>query len=251
MSPPPCRRLGRQCRTLDVTIRVAAIEGDEDHDATWLLGHTERIAFGPLFEQEGELWSKASIHVPCRYLVEGDDGRGGRCTAHGFEGRLPEPDHQPAPRKMGSDRFRIVAEHRLVSRQLPRDAPAKRSLPIAPTVNPCATARCTTSDHTVGSACCRDVQLDIRCRSNQVRLESLIRNRKSPYLCKTKREEAQSLTVEIISACGYLEEDGGCGLHGRTRPDGRPAKPIMCSRWPEKRTGLHPGCAFRNTRLKL
>nr|MBA2458986.1 hypothetical protein [Gemmatimonadales bacterium] len=49
----------------------------------------------------------------------------------------------------------------------------------------------------------------------------------------------------VISACGYLGEDGlACGLHGRRRPDGRPAKPDLCSEWPPKNKGLHPGCVF-------
>jgi hypothetical protein len=83
-------------------------------------------------------------------------------------------------------------------------------------------------------------------------LEALIRNRQSPYLCRVEREEDHVLNAEIISACGYLQDDGIlCSLHGRKRADGRPAKPEMCSEWPEKRTGLHVGCAFRNRRLPV
>jgi hypothetical protein len=49
----------------------------------------------------------------------------------------------------------------------------------------------------------------------------------------------------MISACGYLDEDGlNCRLHGRLRPDGRPAKPDLCSEWPDDGKGLHPGCIF-------
>jgi hypothetical protein len=47
----PCRKLGSQCRALRVTLRVGSLEeGDTslDHEATWLLGHTQRIAFGGL-----------------------------------------------------------------------------------------------------------------------------------------------------------------------------------------------------------
>jgi hypothetical protein len=51
--------------------------------------------------------------------------------------------------------------------------------------------------------------------------------------------------VEMISACGYLAEDGvACSLHGRLRADGRPAKPDLCTEWPPKNRGLHPGCVF-------
>ena len=82
-------------------------------------------------------------------------------------------------------------------------------------------------------------------------LEALICNRKSPYLCKPVRESAELIVVEIISACGFLKDAGGCDLHGRARADGRPAKPLMCSHWPAKRSGLHPGCAFRSRKVPL
>jgi hypothetical protein len=39
-----------------------------DHEATWLLGHTERISFGDLWWGEGDLYVEAILHVPCRYL---------------------------------------------------------------------------------------------------------------------------------------------------------------------------------------
>ena len=48
----PCRKLGSQCRALRVTLRVGSLEeGDTslDHEATWLLGHTEHITFGELW----------------------------------------------------------------------------------------------------------------------------------------------------------------------------------------------------------
>jgi hypothetical protein len=65
-------------------------------------------------------------------------------------------------------------------------------------------------------------------------------------------EDEPILNVEILSACNYLLEDGlHCSLHGRQRADGRPAKPELCTTWPEKRTGLHPGCAFRSRKVPL
>lgn len=249
MAPPPCRRLGRHCRTLDVTLRVAAIEGDEDHDATWLLGHTERIDFRRPYEHDGELWCDASIHVPCRYLADTD--RGVSCTAHGFSGKVALVKHTPAPRRLGGDRFIIAEERRLIARKLAPPAAPRRSLPIATMTNPCAAAKCTTSDHKRGDACCRDVQVDILCSKKQTKLESLIRSRKSPYLCKVEREEDHAVVVEMISACGFLKQGVGCDLHGRSRADGRPAKPLMCSHWPDKRTGLHPGCAFKSRKVPL
>jgi hypothetical protein len=54
-----------------------------------------------------------------------------------------------------------------------------------------------------------------------------------------------SIDVEMISSCAYLADDGiACTLHGRVRSDGRPAKPDLCSEWPPKDQGLHPGCVF-------
>ncbi|MGH7584455.1 MAG: hypothetical protein ACREL5_14640 [Gemmatimonadales bacterium] len=232
-----------------MTLRVAAIEGDEDHDATWLLGHTERIDFGPTFERDGELWCGATIHVPCRYLQE--HGATAQCGAHGYNGRPRRPRRTQQPRQLGRERFAVVEKGRLVVRRLDPPTPPRRSLPVTQSPNPCATARCSTSDHTRGSACCRDIQVDICCTKKQTRLEALIRARKAPYLCKTDREQDDQLVVEILSACSYLDPVGACTLHGRRRGDGRPAKPVLCSTWPEHRSGLHSGCAFRNTRLKV
>lgn len=256
MNAPECRRLGRQCRALDVKLRVAVLEGQEDHDATWLLGHTERIEFGPLYVENDELWADARILVPCRHLKSDANGRV-RCAAHGFKGTVPAPERVPQPRQLGRDRFRVVDKRRLVTRELPMAPPPRRALPVhdaAPNANPCATAKCRTADNKTGAACCRDLQVEIRCSDRQELLEALLRNRQAPYLCKVEREDEDEpiLNVEILSACNYLLEDGiYCSLHGRRRADGRPAKPELCTTWPEKRTGLHPGCAFLNRRIPL
>ena len=51
--------------------------------------------------------------------------------------------------------------------------------------------------------------------------------------------------AELISACDYLDDpQENCTLHGRLRPDGRPAKPDLCSAWPDDGKGLHPGCLW-------
>lgn len=242
--------MGRHCRALTLTFRVAAIEGEEDHDATWFLGHTERIDFGPLYEEDGELWCSATVHIPCRYLVMDPDGRTGRCKAHGYTGKIPTPRRKKDPRRLEGDEFALVEQGQMVTRTLtPPPAPSPSS-----GSNPCATARCRTADGKIGAACCRDLRADILCTPRQKLLESLIRSRKPPYLCKPERdpEWPDLLSVEIISACAYLLADGrSCGLHGRYRPDGRPAKPLLCTRWPTSRKGLHPGCAFRNPRVPL
>ena len=96
------------------------------------------------------------------------------------------------------------------------------------------------------AACCRDLQIEIMCTRRQVKLEALVRSRKSPYLCKIDREGDFSIEAEMISACGYLGDDGvACSLHGRKRADGRTAKPDLCFEWPPKNQGLHPGCVFK------
>jgi len=246
-SDPPCRKLGLQCRALRVTLRVGSLEdgvASLDHEATWLLGHTERITFGEPWAGDGDLYVDATLHVSCRYLRE--DGTTAQCQLHGFRGNAPRRPRRPEqPRRLGGQRFRVVDAKRMVTRGLaPAPAPA-RSLPVLATANPCAAAPCRTADNKRAAACCRDLQVEIMCDKGQRRLEALVRSRRSPYLCKVERAGDFSLEAEMISACGYLEEDGvACSLHGRLRADGRPAKPDLCTEWPPKNRGLHPGCAF-------
>ncbi|HEV8600447.1 MAG TPA: hypothetical protein VGQ69_13900 [Gemmatimonadales bacterium] len=249
LSAPPCRSMGAQCDSLRVLLRVATQdEGpcSADHEATWLLGHTERITFlGDLRRDRKDLYIEAQVQVPCRYLKEDGVGRG-HCQAHGYTrtraGRGPDPAE---PRRLGPDRFRIVEGGRLVTRVLPGTR-RPRELPVHAGSNPCVGAPCRTADNRRGAACCRDLQVEIMCTPRQRRLESLVRARQSPYLCKIERVSPFSLGAELISACGFLLEDGvHCSLHGRRRPDGRPAKPDLCSQWPEPGDNYHPGCVFR------
>ncbi len=230
-----------------MTLRIGTFDGGPDsldHEATWLLGHTQHIAFGALRRRGEELLVDALLHVRCRYLALLGAGRAS-CRAHGFEGPVPGPAAvTPSPRQLGGDRFAIVEQGQLVERRLlfPRS-----SLPVLePTTNPCATAPCTTADHKRGAACCRDLQVEILCSKTDATLEALIRSRLSPYLCKITREGEDALEAETISACAYLDGGGRtCSLHGRLRNDGRPAKPDLCTEWPPKGKGLHPGCVFR------
>ncbi len=248
-APPPCRAMGAHCRGLRVILRVSTLDdgpNSADQESTWLMGHTERITFlSDLWEDDGDLFVAAELQVPCRFLSEAEEGRPAHCGAHGFAGRPPAPGPERARRQLGNDRFRIVDGGHLVSRSLPPPAPPPRSLPIKETLNPCVTAPCRTADNRRGAACCRDLQIEVMCTSRERRLEALIRTRRSPLLCKISRESPFSLSAEMISACGFLEEDGiSCGLHGRTRSDGRPAKPDLCSQWPEGGETMHPGCVF-------
>ncbi len=252
---PPCRSLGAQCRSLRVTLRVGEFEEgitSLDHEATWLLGHTGKITFHELWDAENDLYVEATLHLPCRYL-ELADGQA-HCRAHGFSGRAPRaPAVTDQPLQLGGDRFVVVHRATNAVRTLPFPP---RSLPVlerssngAADENPCATARCRTADNTMKAACCRDLQIEIMCTRRQKRLEALVRSRRSPYLCKVDREGDYSIEAEMISACGYLGEDGvACTLHGRQRADGRPAKPDLCSEWPPKNQGLHPGCVFKRRR---
>lgn len=247
--PPQCRAMGAHCRSLRIILRVSTLEdgpGSADHESTWLMGHTERITFlSDLWEDDGDLYVAAELQVPCRFLSEAKEGRPARCEAHGFTGRPAGPRPERATRRLGKDRFRIVERGHLVSRALPTTPPPPRSLPIRENLNPCATAACRTADNRRGAACCRDLQIEIMCTSRERRLEALVRARRSPLLCKISRESPFSLSAEMISACGFLLEDGiGCGLHGRTRSDGRPAKPDLCSQWPEGGETTHPGCVL-------
>jgi hypothetical protein len=168
--------------------------------------------------------------------------------------RLPTSKRIDQPRRLAGTRFRIVENHRAVGRNLPFENETSRparSLPVLASENPCATAPCRTAEHTRGAACCRDLQVEIMCTREEKYLEALVRSRRSPYLCKIDREGDFSLEVELISACGYLGDDGiACTLHGRRRLDGRPAKPDLCSEWPPKNKGLHPGCVFAPGRRK-
>jgi hypothetical protein len=244
---PPCRRMGVQCRALAVTLRVGSLEeglDSLDHEATWLLGHTRQITFGRLWRGDGDLYVDAVLHVGCRYLQQ--NGSAARCALYGYQGPLPQgPRRMDQPRRLGGDRFRVIDRGRSAVRTLPMQSPPPRALPVVDTGNPCAVAPCKTADHTRGAACCRDLQVEIMCTTKERRLEALVRSRRSPYLCKVDRPGDYSLEVEMISACGYLGEDGiACSLHGRRRADGRPAKPDLCSEWPPKNRGLHPGCVF-------
>ncbi len=244
--PPPCRALGTQCRQLRVTIHIGTLDGGKDpldHEATWLLGHTERVSWGRLTVRDDQLYVDAAIHVPCKWLEE--DGEGVRCGAHGFRGARPrDPRLASQPRRLGGDRFRVADGQRLRDIELSHP---KRPLPVVGVgSNPCVGAPCRTADNTRGAACCRDFQVDIVAPPADTRLEALVRSRQSPYLCKVNRTADGYLEAEIISACDYLDPADGvhCTLHGRARPDGRTAKPALCFDWPPKRAVIHRGCAL-------
>ena len=75
--------------------------------------------------------------------------------------------------------------------------------------------------------------------------EALLRSRLPPYVCKVSLASEDILECEIISACGHLAgDDLSCSLHGLMRPGGAPAKPSICSDWPDldPDSEYHPGC---------
>jgi hypothetical protein len=247
--PPSCRTLGPQCLGIPVTLRIGTLDKGPascDHEATWLLGHTEHITFRDLRARDRDLLVDAVLHVRCRFLQR--QGDLGACRAHGFTGPAPSPPASPVqPRRLGGDAFLAVSEGAQRTLTLPFPP---RSLPVLEvdpldSENPCSIAPCTTADHRRGSACCRDLQVEILCDQGDTHLEALVRSRQSPYLCKISRESPQALEAEMISACDYLDDPReNCTLHGRQRADGRTAKPDLCSEWPDDGKGLHPGCLW-------
>ncbi|MGH7531972.1 MAG: hypothetical protein ACREL4_01665 [Gemmatimonadales bacterium] len=228
-----------------MTLRVGGLQdgvASLDDEATWLLGHTQHITFGRVWREEQSLFSEATLHVPCRYLQE--DGGHATCAALGHQGPAPlGPARVSARRRVGTDEFEVVDGLALTTLLLPV-APPKPGLPVYTGGNPCLTAPCRTADNVRGAACCRDLQIGIRCDRSDVALEALVRARRSPYLCKVDRESDRYLEAEMISACAYLDDDGrNCSLHDRVRPDGRPAKPELCYDWPDGEV-YHRGCVF-------
>ena len=245
--------MGPQCRALRVTASVADLTEDDaqfrDAIGTWLLGHTERIDFGTPRVVGNRVVVNATLHTPCRYLAT--DARGARCTAHGFAQTTPRRPWRTATSRRPASGFAhqdgtvtLVHEGRVQAVPLsPRPAP-----PLAlPTlqVNPCAGAQCRTADNRRGAACCRDLTLDVILPAWDTDAEALLAARQAPYVCKVTRVSEYIVECEVISACGYLEADGeSCSLHDRVRPGGAPAKPSVCSEWPDLDPGdtAHPGC---------
>ena len=74
--------------------------------------------------------------------------------------------------------------------------------PVIQDENPCLEASCRTADNTVGAACCRDLTLELEIPKRQKRVEALLRSRKSPFVCRIKREDEDTMECEVISAYG-------------------------------------------------
>jgi Fe-S-cluster containining protein len=268
--PPPCKSLGKHCREINLTIRISDIDDEsqnlQDASVTWMTGHNERITFGKPYIADRERRVDATIHVPCKYLktkdgrpavgpngrpVTGANGKGAlvRCSAHRFKGPLPRSTQARPERRdgvqLGNGKFSVFYKGKRRSLDLRLKKSARRMLPLHPSSNPCVGAPCRTGDNVRGAACCRDFTLELHVPETQKRLEALLRARKSPYLCKVKREDDDTMECEVISACDYLDGDGiSCILHNRTLPNGWRAKPSLCYEWPElgkDETG-HPGC---------
>ena len=267
---PACTTLGRHCRELAVTLRIASTAEDsqtlQDAAATWLLGHREHLSFGKLHTHRTHLQVHAVLHVPCRHLLpngaHGNDGsatiRGnwtGRfrdaleahCLAHGHVGVVPGSARPsaPPPQIGNNGKFPIVFKGAQRALELPLKRDAVKTLRVLRSPNPCAGAPCRTADNRRGAACCRDLSLEVVVPEADTHMAALLRARKSPYLCKVSRTSPEIIECEVISACGYLEDDGiGCALHDRRLPNGRQAKPSICSEWPDLGPNDvgHPGC---------
>jgi hypothetical protein len=269
-NPPECRSLGKHCREVRITIRISDVTDEtqtlQDASVTWITGHSERITYGRAYLEDDEIRVDAIVHVPCKHLRTPDgnpgirpDGmavpsRNGtspevRCAVHGFRGAVPSSSQlgseSRANVRLNDGRFAIYykGKHRTMDLRLKRSA--KRAPPEVQAKNPCATAPCYTGDNTRGAACCRDFNLELALPRSQPHKEALLRARAAPYLCKVKRDGDDTMECEVISACGYLNDDGiTCVLHERTLPNGQRAKPSLCYEWPtleEDETG-HGGC---------
>ncbi len=185
---------------------------------------------------------------------DGTDGasqRSAHCRAHGFTA-LPPRTPPPHPngtqeRQLRNGKYVVVFKGRQHALPLPLKRAVQRALPVVKQHNPCVGAPCRTADNRRGAACCRDLTLDVVVHESETDLERLLRSRKSPYVCKLKRTSPNLVECEVISACAYLADDGiNCALHDRLLPNGRPAKPAICSEWPDldpDDTG-HPGCVL-------
>jgi glutaredoxin len=260
MKQPDCKKLRRTCQELDVTIKIADLENDtrteKDDAATWIIGHHERISFGAIYDDGKSMLVDARIHVPCRFLYiasAGEPDAAASCKLYDFKGPIPKSKRQvPTVLQPGAGRFTIVRKGTRKELELALKGPVekgkKRKLPVVESPNPCAAAPCRTSDNKKGAACCRDLKLELLVPKSSKNKMALLRTRKSPYLCKVKRENKRLVEVEVISACGYLAEEDGitCVLHDRRRPNGKKAKPQLCYDWPDfgnDETG-HAGCVF-------
>jgi hypothetical protein len=136
-----------------------------------------------------------------------------------------------------------MVDHAMTALDLAKVPEPRRALPVY-SGNPCAGAPCRTADGTKGGACCRDLVLDVVLPIGEPE-EALLRSRTRPFLSKVHRASPEFVECEIISACGYLQQDGvGCALHDRIRPDGSRAKPTICFDWPASGPDYvyHPGC---------
>jgi hypothetical protein len=264
-TPPPCTSLGRHCRDLKLIVRISDIRDDsqtlQEAASTWMTAHTERVTFGSPHVVGNQLLVEATVHVPCKYLktrshehavrpdgTHTSTGEQVQCAVHGFRGPLPRstqlsPGERPQFYENGGP-VSVIYKGSRRWMDLPLKRAARRSLPTIQN-NPCVGAPCRTGDNTQGAACCRDLTLELHLPKTQHRLEALLRARKSPYLCKVKREDDDTMECEVITACGYLDDDGiSCVLHDRVLPNGRIAKPSLCYEWPEleeDETG-HTGC---------
>lgn len=263
--PPACSSLGKHCRELRLTIRISDVREDgptlQDAATTWLTAHTERMTFGTPYITDHILKVDATVHVPCKHLktMDGEsavrpDGTPSaprkqvQCAVHGFRGAMPKSSQRAntGPRfHEPKGPYSIIYKGKRRSMHLPLKRAVRRSLPTIQNSNPCVGAPCRTGDNKRGAACCRDLTLELDVPETQRRLEALLRSRKSPYLCKVKREDEDIMECEVISACSYLDDDDiSCVLHDRVLPNGRLAKPSLCYEWPEleeDETG-HPGC---------
>ncbi len=250
-------------------MRISDVESEsrtvQDASVTWITGHVERMTFKKAYVVGTEVRADAVVHVPCRHLktesgrpaVRPDGtptaelqqpGKKVVCAGHGFRGRLPKSKRKsrtPPPLRTDDGAFSLYYKLKKRKLKLEMKHEPRAALPVLNSHNPCVGAPCITGDNVRGAACCRDLQLELYLPKKRRKKEALLRSRRAPYLCKVERDGKSTVSCEVISACGYLADDGvHCSLHDRVLPNGKRAKPKLCYEWPElgpDETG-HTGC---------
>ena len=129
-----------------------------DHEATWLIGHTQHISFSSSGRTKGELYVDAD--APRSLPLLQSEGSRAQCAAARL--RRAQPTRARASRASpgswaatGSWSWRTAGSR---AAWLPRPGGFRCS--------PAATLRagpCRTADNTAGAACCRDLQIEIMC----------------------------------------------------------------------------------------
>lgn len=244
VDPPRCAAMGSYCRQIPVRMVICPPDTDRreaDHLATWLTGHTGRLDFGEISWRAEGLVVDAVLHAPCAFLRDSPGGAA-ECVGFGYCDSSETVERVAASRVRGNRTYELVEDaaiRELQLSELSTDS-AERAHP-----NPCAGVACVAGDRSTGSACCREMAIYILCDETDTGLLQLLMSRDSSVVSRVVRYSPGVLQAQLISACSYLGPRGDCTLYGRARPDGLPAWPSICQRWPLTADEVrNPRCIF-------